>query len=141
MLLVVSIVEYRRRVRYSDCDVQGVVFNANYFVYWDDTITDYFDALDIPWSEINERGFDIVVAHAEIDFRSPGRVGDVLVTEAQAASIGRTSLTFSLHTWCEADQRTIVEGKEIQVVVDVHNHRPVPVPEFLTAAIACLQDG
>ncbi len=132
-------VEYRRRVRFSDSDAQGVVFNANYFVYWDDTITDYFDALRIPWSEFNERGFDIVVAHAEIDFRSAGRIGDVLVTSARVARIGTTSLTFEMHTRCEADERVVVVGKEVQVVVDFQSHLPVPVPEFLTSAIGELQ--
>src|SRR5690606_25712703 len=37
-------VVYRRRVRYSDADAQKIVFNANYSVYFDDTLTDYLDA-------------------------------------------------------------------------------------------------
>ena len=49
-------VTYVRRVRFSDSDAQGIVFNGNYLTYFDDTITDYFDALGLKWSDFPGAG-------------------------------------------------------------------------------------
>ena len=38
-------VVYDRRIRFPDCDTQGIVYNPNYLVYWDDAFTDYMDAV------------------------------------------------------------------------------------------------
>ena len=38
-------VVYDRRIRFSDCDTQRIVYNPNYLVYWDDAFTDYMDAV------------------------------------------------------------------------------------------------
>ncbi len=134
-------VTYRRKIRFSDTDAQGIVFNANYLRYWDDTITDYFDELGIPWQTFVERGFDMVVAHAEIDFRSAARVGDELTTGARVAHYGTTSLRFELRTWNEASGKTVVEGHQIQVMVDRDTMVPVAVPDFFKQAVARFQDG
>ena len=40
---------YSRRVRFSDTDCQGHVFNANYFVYFDDAVTDFLEQAGIPY--------------------------------------------------------------------------------------------
>lgn len=132
-------VTYRRRIRFSDSDAQGIVFNANYLVYFDDTITDYFDALGIPWSEFEARGYDMVLARAEIDYRSAARIGETLVTGAKVAKLGRTSVTFSLATWEEASGRTVVEGREIHVFLDRGTFRKTEVPAFFVEAVERLQ--
>ena len=52
-------VEYRRKVRYSDTDAQGIVFNGNYFTYMDDAFTDYLEAMGLGGGGLVDRGFDI----------------------------------------------------------------------------------
>ena len=66
------------RVRYGECDPQGIVFNANYLLYFDVAFTELWREAVGPWLEMVERGFDAVVAHADIDFRAPARYDDVL---------------------------------------------------------------
>lgn len=132
-------VVYRRKVRYSDSDAQGIVFNANYLVYFDDAITDFFDALDFDLH--GPAGVDIVLAHIELDFHAPARIGHRLATGARVARIGTTSLTVELKTWDEDSGAAVVTGRQIQVVVDRETLRPVPVPAELAAAIASLQGG
>jgi len=132
-------VTYRRKVRFSDTDAQGIVFNGNYLTYFDDTMTDYFDALGIPWSSFVERGYEMVLGRVEVDFRSSARVGDVLVTGARCVEVGRTSLIFDLETWEDSSGRTVVRGREIQVIVDAKDFSKRPIPEFLLDSIAKLQ--
>ncbi len=132
-------VTYRRKIRFSDSDAQGIVFNANYATYFDDTITDYLEALGIPWHQLSASGHELVLARSEIDYTSAGRIGDVLVTGARISRRGRTSLEFQLETWNEHTNTTVARGRLIQVVVDSEHFRPVSVPEFLVAAVERFQ--
>ena len=134
-------VTYRRKVRFSDTDAQSIVFNGNYFTYWDDTITDYFEALGIEWSDFTKRGFDMVLARAEVDFRSAARLGDTVATGARVSRFGTTSITFELTSWIEATGEVVVEGRETQVVIDHESMRPVPIPAFFIEAVRRLQNG
>ncbi|MGA7269634.1 MAG: thioesterase family protein, partial [Acidimicrobiia bacterium] len=127
-------VTYTRKIRYSDTDAQGIVFNANYARYFDDALTDLFDLVGYPWGEV-----EIVMRRTEIDFHSTARLGDVLVTGARVERIGTTSLTMQLATWDEASRRTVAEARQVQVVVSGDDFRPIPVPAELVAAIEAVQ--
>ncbi len=127
-------VTYVRKVRYSDTDAQGIVFNGNYATYFDDTLTDLFDEIGYRWGEV-----EIVLARMEIDFRSPARLGETLVTGARVERIGRTSLTVRMATWEQQTERLVAEAKQIHVAVSGDELRPVPVPDDLLAAIESVQ--
>ncbi|NIR42254.1 MAG: acyl-CoA thioesterase, partial [Actinobacteria bacterium] len=79
-----------RKARFSDTDQQGIVFNANYLVYADDALTDYFEAIGIPWDEFVAAGYEAVVGRIEMDLRSPGRFGDTIETAVRVERIGTT---------------------------------------------------
>lgn len=132
-------VTYQRKVRFSDSDAQGIVFNANYLTYFDDTITDYLEATGVGWHGMNERGIDMVLGRAEVDFRAAGQIGDVLITGARVVEIGRTSVVFEMRTWDEANGQTVAEGRLIQVMIDHRTHRPTPVPDWFIEAVERLQ--
>jgi acyl-CoA thioester hydrolase len=134
-------VTYPRKIRFSDTDAQGIVFNANYAVYIDDAITDFFDVAGLPWEEFTRSGHDSVLARSEIDFRSAGRLGEVLITGVRVGRVGTTSVTFELRTWEEATARTVIDARLVYVVVDPETHRPKPVPAFFVAAVERLQGG
>ncbi|MCW3034504.1 MAG: acyl-CoA thioester hydrolase [Solirubrobacteraceae bacterium] len=84
---------HRLRVRYGECDPQGIVFNANYLAYFDVAFTELWREAVGPWQEMVQRGVDVVVAHAEIDFRAPARFDDVLALTARVVRLGRTAIT------------------------------------------------
>lgn len=128
------LVTYERKVRYSDTDAQGIVFNGNYATYFDDTLTDLFDLVGYPWGEV-----EVVLGRMEIDYRSPARLGEVLVTGARVERIGNTSMTIRLATWEQSTGRVVAEAKQIQVVVSGKDFRPVPVPDDLVAAVEAVQ--
>jgi acyl-CoA thioester hydrolase len=60
------------RVRFGECDPQGVVFNANYFLYFDVAITEFQRQALIPYDEMVASGTDMVVAEARGGFRRAG---------------------------------------------------------------------
>jgi len=81
------------RVRYGECDPQGIVFNANYLLYFDVAFTEMWRAAVGPWSQMVERGIDAVVAEASLSFRAPARFDDELRLSVQIARLGNTAIT------------------------------------------------
>ncbi|MCE9499278.1 MAG: acyl-CoA thioesterase [Leptospira sp.] len=67
------------RVRYSEADSQGIVFNANYLIYFDIAVTEYFRGMGIAYSEfVNRHSMDFHVIRSVIDYKTPARFDDEL---------------------------------------------------------------
>ncbi|MGP4019033.1 acyl-CoA thioesterase [Saccharopolyspora sp. 5N708] len=67
---------HRLRVRYSECDQQGVVFNGHYLFFYDVAITELFRHRIGPWQRLLDRGVDLVVAETRLRYREPARFDD-----------------------------------------------------------------
>ena len=126
---------YDRRIRFSDCDVQGIVYNPNYLVYWDDAFTDYMDTIGCSWDFMVSMGDDVVLARTEIDYRRSVGMGQVARTTARVVRIGRSSIVFEYLTVDADTGETLVEGRQVQVIVDHDTMRPKRVPEYLREMI------
>jgi acyl-CoA thioester hydrolase len=123
------LVTYRRKVRYSDTDAQGIVWNANYAGYFDDALTDLFDDLGLTSSVMQLGGFEVVTAHLSIDFKAAARLGDVLVTRARLGRVGHKSVTFEMETIMESSGTVAVTGSVVFVTVDGATFSSIEVPE------------
>ncbi len=118
-----------QKIRYSDCDPQGIVFNGNFPRYWDDAATDWLEDLGLGGPELGGNGIEVVTARLEIDFKSPATLGDVLETSIEVARFGTASMDVAVETVDQASRKLIVAGKLVWVFVDPEHFRPVPVPE------------
>lgn len=133
-------VVYRRRVRYSDADAQKIVFNANYSVYFDDTLTDFLDAAGLGIEELPARGYEIVLRRMELDFLGSARIGDEICVGMRVIRFGNTSLTAHGRVWIEGQEGSaLVEAKATHVIVDAETFQPTPIPDFVKEAIEQLQ--
>lgn len=132
-------VTYRRKIRYSDTDAQGIVFNGSYFTYFDDALTDLLETAGLTATGMREEGYDMVTAHVEIDYKSTATLGDVLATDARVERVGTASVTFSLETRVEADGRLAAAGKVVFVAVDTAM-RPMRVPERVIEAFQAIHE-
>lgn len=106
------------RVRYAECDLQGIVFNAHYMAFADIGLTEYMRALvaaDRPRDEgdmmgtfTRHFGGDNWVRHAEVDFRAPAKADDLLDIAVRITRFGKTSYALLVH---------ILRGEELLNVV------------------------
>jgi acyl-CoA thioester hydrolase len=77
------------RVRWNECDAQGIVFNAHYFFYYDIAIWEWTRALGYAsWDAAPQ----FVTAHAECDFKASAKFDDELLIGARAARFGGKSM-------------------------------------------------
>lgn len=129
-------VTYERRVRYADVDSQGIVFNGNYLTYYDDAITDLFLAAGMTADVTHAAGYDVVTAHASIDFKATATLFETLEVDVRIGRIGKTSITFELQSRVGA--RITTAAKIIYVTVDARTFRPTPVPDEFIAAMEAI---
>ena len=62
---------HRLRVRFHECDPQGVVFNAHYFSYFDVALTEMWREAFGSYANVVADGTDVVVVEAGATFRAP----------------------------------------------------------------------
>ena len=125
-----------QKIRSSDCDPQGIVFNGNYARYWDDAVTDWLEEWGFGGVEHGGIGTDVVTARLEIDFKAAARLGDVLETEPVVERFGNTSMTVRITTQRSSDGAIVAAGRAIYVFVDPEDYRPKPVPQVIRESLA-----
>jgi acyl-CoA thioester hydrolase len=115
------------RVRYGECDAQGIVFNANFLAYVDVVLTEIWRASMGSYDVLLATGVDTVVAEANMRFRAPGRFDDVLRIEAGFDGLGTTSTTLKL--WFRRGEELLCDADIRYVFVDVKTWEKAPIPE------------
>ena len=84
------------RVRWSECDAQGIVYNACYVTYIDIIQGEYFRNLGLNIYSANlRRYFDMVTVKATLEYKSPGRLDDLVTVYIKTSKIGVKSLTMN----------------------------------------------
>lgn len=122
-----------QKIRYSDCDPQGIVFNGNYPRYWDDALTDWFEDSGYGGPDLGGTGVDVVAARLEMDFKASAALGDILETEIGVERFGNTSMSLAFTTRRQSDDEVVVEGREVIVFIDPGTFQPVPIPDRVRA--------
>jgi acyl-CoA thioester hydrolase len=114
------------RVRYSECDAQGIVFNANFLTYVDVVLTEIWRESMGSYDLLLETGVDTVVAEANMRFLAPARFDDVLRIEGGFDGLGTTSTTLKLKF--RRDDTLLVEADIRYVFVDLEKWEKAEIP-------------
>ena len=75
------IFELKMKVRDYECDLQGIVNNANYQHYIEHTRHEFLLANNISFAKLHEQGTDAVVARLTMQFKTPLKSGDEFVSK------------------------------------------------------------
>jgi acyl-CoA thioester hydrolase len=119
---------YRQRVRYHECDPQGVVFNANYLTYFDVTMTELWRELG-GYQAMVDSGVDMVVAEAGLRYRAPLRFDDEFDGVMRVTRLGDTSLTVGIEL--VRDDETMVEGDLRYVFIETGGGAKQRIPDSI----------
>ena len=85
------------RVRWQECDAQGIAFNGSYLGWLEIAQAEYFRNLGFSIYRVAAAGyFDSAVAKVTIEYKAPVRVDEMLDLRARVARIGNTSLALEV---------------------------------------------
>ena len=131
---------HRVRVRYSECDLQGVVFNANYLTYLDEAMTELFrTALDGGYQAMVAAGVDMVVAESRLRYLAPARFDDEIEVQATVTRLGTTGMTTAM--LITSGGVSLTEAELRHVFVRLPDGEKAPIPDSVRAALEPYRAG
>jgi YbgC/YbaW family acyl-CoA thioester hydrolase len=118
------------RVRWAEVDMQKIVFNGHYLMYFDTAMADYWRALALPYEQtMHDLGGDLYVKKASVEYHASARYDDQLDVGLKCQRIGTSSIQFVGAIFC-GDQ-LLITGELIYVYANPVTQTSLPVPQSL----------
>jgi acyl-CoA thioester hydrolase len=111
-------------VRDYECDIQGVVNNANYLHYLEHARHEFLVSKQISFTELHKEGTDLVVTKVEIEYKFPLHSRDKFVIRLNLIREGNVRLVFIQDIYRLPDEKLIARGRVTGVAT--RNGKPVP---------------
>jgi acyl-CoA thioester hydrolase len=132
------------RVRYAETDQMGIVYYANYLVWFELGRVELLRSLGLAYSRLEtDHGCILPVIEASCRYKSPARYDDEILIETRPAMLRGSVLKFAyriLRKAPDGEERTLLaEGETVHVVCDDKLQRK-PLPEKYEAALKALMD-
>ncbi len=128
------------RVRYAECDPQGVVFNAHYLAYLDQSITELWREALGGYQAMIDGGLDMVVVESTLRFHRPAGFDDLLTLEVAITRLGNTSVSSAHRILHQGD--VLLAASLHHVLVDLKTRSKTPIPDWIRSGLApWVQDG
>jgi acyl-CoA thioester hydrolase len=122
------------RVRFHECDPQGIVFNANFLAYADIAMTELYREAFGGWSAVMDAGgIDMVVAEANVRYLAPLHFDDEVELVASVAQIGTTAITTLVKI--ERSGSPVAEVTLRHVVVHPDSREKAPITDELRSGL------
>lgn len=130
----------RLRVRWVEVDMQKIVFNGHYLMYFDTAMGSYWRSLAMPYAETMEYlGGDLFVRKATVEYHGSARYDDVLDVGVRCARIGNSSLVF--HCAAFRHDQPLVSGELVYVFADPATQTSKAVPQELRDVLQGFEAG
>ncbi|MGE0333391.1 MAG: YbgC/FadM family acyl-CoA thioesterase [Ramlibacter sp.] len=131
---------HRLRVRWAEVDMQKIVFNAHYLMYFDTAVADYWRALALPYEEaMHQLGGDLYVKKATVEFHASARMDDQIDIGMKCARIGTSSMGFAGAIF--RGDELLITCELVYVFADPATQTSRPVPDALRAILLGFEAG
>ena len=131
---------HRLRVRWAEVDLQKIVFNAHYLMYFDTAITDYWRALGLPFEEaMLQLGGELYVKKASLEFHGSARFEDQIEVALKCERVGNSSMIFSGGIF--RGNQLLISCELVYVFADPASQTARPVPEVLRKLVSRFEAG
>ncbi|MBF86671.1 MAG: thioesterase [Pelagibacterales bacterium] len=132
---------YSFRVRYSEVDAQGIVFNAHYLTYFDSAMTEYLRHINYNYvQEVEDRNEDFHTVKTLVEYKHPIKFDQIIDICIKVKKIGRSSLTFYIEIHPNEKDFMLASGEVIWVNADQSTHKSAALPESLCLKIRDLEE-
>jgi len=121
---------HRLRVRWAEVDMQKIVFNAHYLMYFDTAIADYWRALALPYeASMQALQGDLYVRKATVEFHASARVDELIDVGMRCQRVGNSSMVFQGGLF--RGDALLVSCELVYVFADPATQTSRPVPAVL----------
>ena len=124
----------RVRVRYAETDRMGVVYYANYLVWFEVGRTEWLRETGWTYREMEQQGIALPVIEAHCEYRQPARYDDEIEIRTRAALMTPVRIRFD-YELRRADQTVVASGYTVHAALDSAG-RPCRLPPRVTEMLA-----
>ena len=129
------------RVRWMECDAQGIVYNGAYLGYLEIGQAEYYRNLGFAIYTLPKSGYiDFAVVKTTLEFKAPARVDDIIELYLRVSSIGNTSLTLNLEIYPEGSDRLLTSIESVYVGYDAATETTKRVPDDIRRLVAHFEE-
>jgi YbgC/YbaW family acyl-CoA thioester hydrolase len=130
----------RLRVRWAEVDMQKIVFNGHYLMYFDTAVAGYWRSMALPYTQTMEYlNGDLFVRKSTLEYHASARYDDVLDIGMRCARIGNSSIVFQAAAF--RAEELLVSGELVYVFADPHAQTSKPVPQELRDVLQGFEAG
>ncbi len=122
--------ETKIRVRYGETDQMGVVYHANYAIYFEVGRTEWLRQFGLTYSGMEADGIMLPVISLTINYKSSARYDDVLKVKTTLKRRPTASIEFNYELRNESDV-LLATGNTILAFIDMKRNRPTRCPKYL----------
>ncbi len=123
------IVETEIPVRYAETDAMGVVYHANYLLYFEVARTDFLEKIGYPYARIESEGLMSPVLDVHLKYGAPLRYGDVALVRTKVTKITPVKTTYACEVYRKGQdvdrEKPCVVGETVVTLVDKQTFKPV----------------
>jgi acyl-CoA thioester hydrolase len=118
----------RVRVRYAETDQMGVVYHANYFVWFEVGRTDLLRGAGWTYRQMEDEGVSLPVIEAHCEYKQPARYDDDLEIRTAGRLVSPVRVAFSYEVVRPTDSQTVATGRTMHASID-RSGRPCRLPD------------
>ncbi len=131
---------HRMRVRWVEVDMQQIVFNGHYLMYFDTAVTDYWRQVAMPYAAtMQQLGGDMYVKKASVEYHASAEMDDFLDVCLRCDRIGNSSMTF-VGAIFRGDE-LLITSELVYVYADPAVKKSLPVPPALRGMLEAFEKG
>ena len=129
------------RVRWMECDAQGIVYNGAYLGYLEIGQAEYYRNLGFAIYIIPQSGyFDFAVVKSTQEFKAPAKVDEIIELHVRVSKIGSTSLTLNLEIYPKGSDRLLTSIETVYVGYDAATESSRPVPDAIRQLVTHFEE-
>jgi len=123
------------RVRYAETDKMGVVYYANYLVWFEVARADLLRSLGWTYREMELEGVLLPVIEAHCDYRKPARYDDEIEVRTQGHVLSPVRMEFQYEVIRKQDDVVTATGRTVHAALDPSG-KPCRIPQRVREAFA-----
>lgn len=134
-------------VRYAETDAMGVVYHANYLIWFEVARTGFLEALGYPYASFEDSNIMSPVLHVECDYGASLRYGDTAIVYTKITQVSGVKTTFEYEIYSQNQSfgidKPCCSGKTIHCLVKKEDFKPVSMkkvaPELYASYLFVLE--
>jgi acyl-CoA thioester hydrolase len=125
----------RLRVRFAETDAMRIVYHSHYFVWFEVARAELMRSKGLPYTEVQNRGFNFPLVEAFANYKAPARYDDEVQVKVTATKVGRSSLRLDYEVTRLPGKELLSTGHTVHVLTG-SDGKPKKIPDDIRETLS-----